>query len=337
MHYWQSYWIYRPAGVWRYNWTEIPTFVRALRHTPDLSKTGHSLRRLFISDLEGESKCIDLKPPIVLVQLTVWISGINEVPKSIRQVSSTIQVLDLTNNCITTLEYMGNISFRNLEMASRAKLLLSLEPYVFATTALSHMALSENRLTHLGDMSTCQWGLGNERSGFVMVSLRNNPGHFNGFMLWLQIYLCNDPTKMSAYYIRQPQGLIIDTSQFTCHSSVEFEGRAFLALNESALNKLDICSNGEYCSVQGFSVRWFCVLYESPDYIGDKINFYKSQIRISSINNRRYLWKSHEACVIKVPKFRNDTFSMCTFATSGLLPWNKLSKELGSCREIKVF
>ena len=51
---------------------------------------------------------------------------------------------------------------------------------------------------------------------------------------------------MSANYIRQPQGLIIDTSQFTCHSPVKFEGMALFALNESTMNKLDICSKGEY-------------------------------------------------------------------------------------------
>ena len=43
---------------------------------------------------------------------------------------------------------------------------------------------------------------------------------------------------------------------------------------------------------------------------------------------------SNEACVLKIPKFKHDTFGMCVFATCGLLVQNSLSKELWSSDEI---
>ena len=50
----------------------------------------------------------------MLEDFTFQSSFLNEVPKSIKYVSSTIYLLDLAGNCITTLKNMENIVFRNL-------------------------------------------------------------------------------------------------------------------------------------------------------------------------------------------------------------------------------
>ena len=222
-------------------------FQRALRYVPDFSKTANSLRYLFISRLEGENKYIDLKPLIMLEVLRFQSSGLNEIPRSIRHVSSTIHYLDLVDNCITTLENMENIVFRNLTtIYLMQNHICHVNHISLQLPVLSSISLSENQLTHLGDMSTCQWGMAKRRSGFVTIRLEHNPWHCNGSMLWLQSSLCYDAARMSASYIRQPQGLIIDISRLMCNSPVEFRGKALIPLNESEVNKLDICSKGEF-------------------------------------------------------------------------------------------
>ena len=222
-------------------------FDRALRCVPDLSTTGSSLRRLFISSLEGENKFIDLKPLIMLEDFTFRWSNLNEVPKSIKHVSSTIYLLDLAGNCITTLKNMENIVFRNLtRICLMGNRIYHLNHISLQLPALSSLSLSENQLTHLGDMSTCQWGLSDKRSGFINIRLAHNRWHCNGSMLWLQSSLCRDVVRMSVSYIRQPQGLIIDTSRLMCNSPVEFRGKTLIQLNEAEVGKFKNCSIGEF-------------------------------------------------------------------------------------------
>ena len=79
------------------------------------------------------------------------------------------------------------------------------------------------------------------------------------------------------------------------------------------------------------------ITHRGTDNFWDKAHFYWSLNRISRINNRRYLMRSNEACVLKISKFKHDTFGMCVFATCGLLVRSSLSKELWSDDEIKVF
>ena len=192
-------------------------------------------------------------------------SDLNKVPKTIRHVSSTIRELDLANNCITTLENMENIVFRNLAtiylMRNR---IYHLNHMSLQLPALSSISLSENQLTHLGDMSTCQWGIAKRKSGFVTIRLEHNPWHCNGSMRWFQSSLCKGPQQLPVYYIRQPQGLIIEISRLICQSPSGFQGKALIDLNHIELNKLDICSKGEYYLMDS-SVH-FCVLYVSPDH-----------------------------------------------------------------------
>ena len=215
--------------------------------------------------MEGQNKSIDLEPLVMLEELTFCCSGLNEVPKSIKHVSSTIHELNLADNCITTLENMANIVFQNLAyMYLMRNCIFHLNHMSLQLPALIYMTLSGNHLTHLSDMSTCQWGEANQGSEYIVLNLAYNLWHCNGSMLWLQQSLCNGPWPKSAFYIRQPQGLVIDTSRLVCHSPVEFRGRALFTLNESALNKLDSCPKGEYNLIVGLSVRLFCVLYESP-------------------------------------------------------------------------
>ena len=47
--------------------------------------------------------------------------------------------------------------------------------------------------------------------------------------------------------------------------------------------------------------------------------------------------RSNEACVLKVPKFKHDTFGMLAFAVGGPLAWNCLPKEISWCDEIEAF
>ena len=213
-------------------------------------------------------------------------SGLNEVPGSIRHVSSTINLLDLSQNCITTLGNMENIVFHNLtNIYLSQNCIYHLNHMSLHLPALSYIKLSENHLTHLDDMSTCQWGLAYHENWFVIVNVENNPWHCNGSMLWLQSSLCYGPTtQMSASYIRQPQGLIIGISRLICHSPAEFQGKALVASNKSALNKLKICSKCEYHLMISLSFRW--------------------------------------SFVFKYPKFKQDTFSKCVDMTCWLQTWD---------------
>ena len=200
-----------------------------------------------MSSLGGVHQSINLKSLIKLEILTVWNSNLNEVPKSIRHVSSTIRELDLANNIIKTLENMENIEFRKLAVIYLMRnRIFHLAPMSLQLPSLSYIELSQNHLTHLGDMSMCQWGLDNERSRFATISLKHNPWHCNGSMRWLQSSLCYDAALMSAFYIRQPRGLTIDVSRLMCNSPAEFRGKPLIRLNESEVNKLEICSKGEF-------------------------------------------------------------------------------------------
>ena len=194
------------------------------------------------------------------------ISDLNKVPKSIKYVSSTIRELDLANNCITTLENMENIVFRNLAtIYLMLNCIYHLNHMSLQLPALSSISLSENQLTHLGDMSTCQWGMAKRRSGFVTITLEHNRWHCNGSMLWLQSSLCIASQQLPVYYIRQPQGLIIEISRLICQNPLGFQGKALIDLNHIELNKLDICSKGEYCLMMDPSFH-FCVSYVSLDH-----------------------------------------------------------------------
>ena len=202
----------------------------------------------------------------MLEEFTFQGSFLNEVPKSIKHVSSTIYLLDLAGNCITTLKNMENIVFRNLAriylMGNR---IYHMNHMSLQLPALSFIHLSENQLTHLDDMSTCQWGMANEISGFVTITLEHNRWHCNGSMLWLQSSLCKTSQQLPVYYIRQPQGLIIEISRLICQSPLQFQGKALIDLNHIELNELDICSKGEYCLMMDPSFH-FCVSYVSPDH-----------------------------------------------------------------------
>ena len=195
----------------------------------------------------GDNKSINLKSLVKLETLTIWRSNLNEVPKSIRHVSSTIRELDLANNIIETLENLENILFHKLAIIYLMRnRIFHLNPMSLQLPVLSYLVLSQNHLTHLGDMSMCQWGLDYKGSGFVRISLEHNPWNCNGSMLWLKSSLCHDAVRMSASYIRQPQGLIIDISRLMCNSAAEFGRKALIPLNESVVSKLEICSKGEF-------------------------------------------------------------------------------------------
>ena len=245
---------------------EFLTFRHALRRAPDLSKTGESLRYLFISYMEGGNKSIDLKPLIVLEELHIQSSGLNEVPVSIRHIWSTIHYLDLAGNCIKTLENMENEVFRKLVIIYlQDNCIYHLNHFSLQLPALETLYLSENHLTHLSDMSMCQWGMAYQGKWFVTISLNHNPWHCNGSMHWLQTSLCIHPRELSPFYIRQPQGLIIGVEVLVCHSPEKVQRQALNALNESELNKLEICSKGEYHSMMGLSLHDFsCIIWIVP-------------------------------------------------------------------------
>ena len=216
-NFWQPYWICRPAGVWWHNWTKIPTFWSCATPCPRSNQDWTFFEVSVYIKLGRGNNSNDLKPLIVLEDL-------NEVPKTIRHVSSTIRELDLANNCITALKNMENMIFRNLAtiylMRNR---IFHLNHMSLQLPALSFISLSENQLTHLGDMSTCQWGMANKRSGFVTITLEHNRWHCNGSMPWLQSSLCKDSQQLPLYYIRQPQGLIIEISRLICQSPLGFQ------------------------------------------------------------------------------------------------------------------
>ena len=47
--------------------------------------------------------------------------------------------------------------------------------------------------------------------------------------------------------------------------------------------------------------------------------------------------RSNHACVLKVPKFKHDTFGKRAFAVCGHLAWNSLPTEIRLCYEIEKF
>ena len=67
---------------------------------------------------------------------------------------------------------------------------------------------------------------------------------------------------------------------------------------------------------------------KAPSYIQEML------IRCKS---KRYAMRSNNACVLKVPKFKHDTFGKRAFAVSGPLAWNDLPKEIRLCNEIEKF
>ena len=67
---------------------------------------------------------------------------------------------------------------------------------------------------------------------------------------------------------------------------------------------------------------------KAPTYIQEMITPSKS---------KRYPIRSNEERVLKVPKFKHDTFGKRAFAVYGPLAWNFLTKEIRLCDEIEAF
>ena len=67
---------------------------------------------------------------------------------------------------------------------------------------------------------------------------------------------------------------------------------------------------------------------KAPTYIQEMITPSKS---------KRYSIRSNEERVLKVPKFKHDTFGKRAFAVYGPLAWNCLPKEIRLCDEIEAF
>ena len=55
------------------------------------------------------------------------------------------------------------------------------------------------------------------------------------------------------------------------------------------------------------------------------------------IKKQKYCITSNEERVLKVPKFKHDTFGKCAFAVYGPLGWNCLQKQIRLCDEIEAF
>ena len=62
-------------------------------------------------------------------------------------------------------------------------------------------------------------------------------------------------------------------------------------------------------------------------------------IRLSECDRmiKRYSIRSNEERVLKVPKFKHDTFGKRAFPVYGPLAWNCLPKEIRLCDEIEAF
>ena len=61
------------------------------------------------------------------------------------------------------------------------------------------------------------------------------------------------------------------------------------------------------------------------------------QEMITPSKSKRYSIRSNEERVLKVPKFKHDTFGKRAFAVYGPLAWNCLPKEIRLCDEIEAF
>ena len=61
------------------------------------------------------------------------------------------------------------------------------------------------------------------------------------------------------------------------------------------------------------------------------------QEMITPSKSKRYSIRSNEERVLKVPKFKHDTFGKRAFAVYGPLAWNWLPKEIRLCDEIEAF
>ena len=58
---------------------------------------------------------------------------------------------------------------------------------------------------------------------------------------------------------------------------------------------------------------------------------------ITPSKTKRYSIQSNEEHVLKVKKFKQDTFGKSTFAVYGPLAWNSLPKEIRLCDENETF
>ena len=77
-----------------------------------------------------------------------------------------------------------------------------------------------------------------------------------------------------------------------------------------------------------FSIVFKGLHDKAPTYIQEMITPSKS---------KSYSIRSNEERVLKVPKFKHDTFGKRAFAVYGPLAWNCLPKEIRLCDEIEAF
>ena len=66
----------------------------------------------------------------------------------------------------------------------------------------------------------------------------------------------------------------------------------------------------------------------APNYIQDML--------VPS-TSKRYAMRSNETCLLRVPKFKHDTFGGRAFMVCGPKTWNSLPQEIRKCDEIEAF
>ena len=66
----------------------------------------------------------------------------------------------------------------------------------------------------------------------------------------------------------------------------------------------------------------------APNYIQDML--------VPS-TSKRYAMRSNETCLLRVPKFKHDTFGGRAFTVCGPKTWNSLPQEIRKCDEIEAF
>ena len=213
----------------------------SLHQAPDLSAIGGTLESFSLKYCRGTCGNINLKPFVHLKSLIMEKSSLRVVPSDLRYVASSLELLVLPNNQISTLSNMYDIPFPKLRMILLNFNNISHLSHAFLQLpVLQIFAIKHNKLTHLADMSSCFWGGGHDKSVvFVELDVASNPWHCNGSMEWIKTSICHRQREREIYYKRLVLAIALD--HLFCYSPTEFRGLALVHVDDLDVNGIETC------------------------------------------------------------------------------------------------
>ena len=213
----------------------------SLHQVPDLSAIGGTLESFSLNYCRGTCGNINLKPLVHLKALVMEKSSLRVVPRDLRHVASSLKLLVLSNNQISSLSNMYDIAFPKLGMILLNLNNISYLNHAFLLLPVLHIfAMKHNKLTHLADMSSCFWGWGHSKSAaFAALDVASNPWHCNGSMEWMKTSICHRQRGGEIYYKRLVLAIALD--HLFCYSPAELRGLALVPVDDLDVNGIEAC------------------------------------------------------------------------------------------------